>query len=134
MILRALAVWLVMLLLAVVNGAVRQAWLIPKLGAVTGRLVSTITLSALIAVVTWFTIAWIRPQSNGDSYAVGVLWITLTLAFEFLAGHFLFGSPCNELLEDYNLLRGRIWPLVLVTMVVAPRLCAIYRGLVRPQG
>jgi len=132
MIKRALAVWLVMLLLAIINGAVRQAWLIPRLGANSGRLVSTIALSALIGVVTWFTIAWIRPRSSGDTYLVGVLWVALTLAFEFLAGHFLFGSPWSELLEDYHLLRGRIWPLVLLTMAVAPRLCAGCRGLVRP--
>src|SRR4026207_1637097 len=132
MIRRALTVWLVMLLLAIINGAARQTWLIPKLGAVTARLVSTIALSALIAVVTCFTIAWIHPRSNGDTFAGGVLWVALTLAFEFLAGHFLFGSPWSELLEDYNLLRGRIWPLVLVTRALPASLGAPYRGLIRP--
>ena len=41
-------------------------------------------------------------------------------AFELLAGHYLFGNSWGRLLEDYNLLRGRIWVLVLVTTAVAP--------------
>jgi hypothetical protein len=53
----------------------------------------------------------------------------LTLGFECLVGHFLFGNPWSRLLEDYNVLRGRIWVLVLVTIAVAPRLCARVRGL-----
>jgi hypothetical protein len=52
---------------------------------------------------------------------VGILWAVLTVAFEFLAGHYAFGHPWPELLADYDLLRGRVWLLVLVTTLVAPR-------------
>jgi hypothetical protein len=55
--------------------------------------------------------------------------VALTLGFEFLAGHFLFGDPWSQLLEEYNVFRGRIWILVLVTIAIAPRLCARVRGL-----
>ena len=44
----------------------------------------------------------------------------LTLAFEFLAGHFLFRNTWERLLADYNLAQGRVWILVLVTTLVTP--------------
>jgi hypothetical protein len=57
------------------------------------------------------------------------MWVALTLAFEFLAGHYLFGTPWNQLLADYNVLGGRIWALALVTTAIAPWLTAHGRGL-----
>ena len=44
----------------------------------------------------------------------------LTLAVEFLAGHFLFRNTWERLLADYNLAQGRVWILVLVTTLVTP--------------
>jgi hypothetical protein len=46
----------------------------------------------------------------------------LTVGFEFLAGHYLFGNPWRRLLEDYNVVRGRVWMLVLLTTALAPLL------------
>jgi len=60
---------------------------------------------------------------------IGVLWLVLTLAFEFLAGHYVFGNPWSRLWTDYDVLRGRIWILVLVTTLVAPVIAARIRGL-----
>ena len=127
---RAIVVWVVMLLFASANGALRQAVLIPSSGAVAGRAVSTVMLAALIALLTWVTIPWIRPHSNGEAWMIGGVWVALTLAFEFLAGHYLFGTPWEALLEDYNVVRGRIWILVLIVTMVAPPLCARARGVV----
>jgi hypothetical protein len=44
----------------------------------------------------------------------------LTLAFEFLAGHYLFGDPWERLLAEYNVARGRFWVLVPITTLLAP--------------
>jgi len=52
--------------------------------------------------------------------AVGVLWLSRTAAFEFLAGHYAFGQPWPRLLVDYNVLQGRAWLLVLVETLAAP--------------
>jgi hypothetical protein len=114
----------VLLVIASVNGAVRELLLIPRIGAAAGRAVSSLLLSAFILGVTWLTIEWIGPSSSRDAWRVGVLWVVLTLAFEFLGGHYLFGSPWPNLLADYNLFQGRIWVLVLIVTAIAPRLCA----------
>jgi hypothetical protein len=89
-------------------------------------------LCVLVVVLTYVTIGWIRPWSTRDAWIVGGIWVALTLGFEFLAGHFLFRNPWSQLLEDYNVVRGRIWVLVLVTIALAPRVCARIRGVLTP--
>ena len=126
---RARAVWLLMLIVASANGALRQAVLIPALGDAAGRAISTLSLAALIALLTWMTIRWIGPGTAAETWMIGALWVSLTLACEFLAGHYLFGTPWNVLLEDYNVFRGRIWIRVLIVTALAPRVCAQWRGL-----
>jgi hypothetical protein len=119
---RALAVWCLLLVLAVLNGGVRDTWLSPPLGDAIGRAVSSILLSLVILFATWLTIGWIGPTTAGRAMTVGALWVGLTLAFEFFVGHYGFGKSWAELLADYDLLRGRIWILVLLTTFVAPLL------------
>ncbi len=93
-----------------------------------GRIISTLLLSAFIFILAWLTIGWIGPRSTQQAWLVGAAWLLLTLAFEFLAGHYLFRNSWSSLLADYNVLRGRIWVLVLITTLVAPRVCAGVRG------
>jgi hypothetical protein len=133
MIVRAVIVWCALLVIASVNGIARETLLIPRMGEVGGRAVSTLALSALIVVLTWISIAWMAPRSAQQAWTVGLVWIVLTLAFEFLAGHYVFHSPWSRLLEDYDVVRGRIWILVLITTLVSPRVCAGLRNLWLPR-
>ena len=124
MLTRALAVWFGLLVIAFANGGLREMALVPSVGETAGHALSSITLSAAILLLAWFTIAWIHPASNADAWTIGALWLALTLAFEFLAGHYLFGNPWSRLLADYNVAAGRIWVLVLVTTTLAPVISA----------
>jgi hypothetical protein len=90
-------------------------------------------LRGAILLLCWGTIGWMRPTTTRVAWSIGALWVTLTLAFEFLAGHYVFGTPWRQLLADYNIFRGRIWVLVLVTTATAPWLAAHGRGLRPPQ-
>jgi len=114
----------------VVNGAAREAWLIPRIGASAGHAVSSLSLSALIFLLSWVAIGWINPVTAREAFLIGLVWLALTLAFEFLAGHYVFRTPWNELLADYDVLSGRIWVLVLLTTTLAPLLTANMRHLV----
>jgi hypothetical protein len=127
-IVRALAVWGLLLVLAVLNGGVRDTWLSPVLGDTIGRAISSVLLALLILLATWLTIRWIGPATPGQAMTVGALWVALTLTFEFGVGHYGFGKPWAELLADYDLLRGRIWILVLLATFVAPMLTFTRRG------
>jgi len=131
---RALAVWLGLCALAIANGTLRQFLLIPQWGAYAGHVLSSISLSLLILASTWLGIRWIGPTTPAAAWGVGLTWLAATVAFEFLAGHYLFGNSWSKLLSDYDVLRGRIWAVVLLTTLVAPRWAAGARGLLHGGG
>jgi hypothetical protein len=117
---RALAIWLLLLILALLNGAIREALVTPRFGEQGGHIISTAILCAAIIIVAWFSISWIGPKNGREALVVGIVWVALTIAFEFLAGHYAFGNSWERLIADYNVFRGRIWILVLLANLVAP--------------
>jgi hypothetical protein len=126
---RSLAVWLLLVVVAVANGWIREAALIPTLGPTWGYLLSTLLLSAAVLVVTHLTIRWIGPRSIADAATIGAFWVVLTVAFEMGLGR-LTGVSWADLLAEYDLTRGRIWILVLVATAVAPALAVRTRHVV----
>ena len=130
MLVRSVVVWLVILAVAFANGALREIWIIPRMGPQTGHVLSTLILCAAILLSSWLTIRWMRPASSSAAWKIGVVWLVLTEAFEFLAGYYVFGVAWSQLLADYNLAQGRIWALVLLTTATAPALSAHGRGLI----
>src|SRR5687767_7055664 len=88
--------WLGMLVLAVLNGALREALLTPALGDTLGRQLSTLLLLALFACWFWFLHRrW--PLTNAQqAWTVGVLWLAMTLALETFMGRVLGGRAWSE--------------------------------------
>jgi hypothetical protein len=126
---RAVLVWFGLLVAAFANGTVRELALRPRVAEAVAHAISVGLLSAAILMVSWSTVTWIRPRSSSDAWRIGVMWLALTIAFEFLAGHYLFGAPWSRLGADYNVLRGRIWVVVLITTLAAPVIALRIRGL-----
>jgi hypothetical protein len=120
MLLRAMFAWFGLMLLAVLNGAFREAVLTPRTDADVAHVMSTFLLILVIAVFTWLVIRWLGPRSAGDALRVGFLWLMLTLAFEFGFGRFVAGRSWAELLAEYNILAGRVWALVPIVVFLAP--------------
>lgn len=120
MLLRSVLVWLALMLIAIANGGARELLLAPKLGSKVGHVVSTLMLCGAIVLIAWLTVPWIGAGRMADGWKIGVMWLVLTLAFEFLAGHYLFGSSWGKLLADYNLAKGRIWLVVPIVTLLAP--------------
>ena len=129
MIVRALIVWFAMVAVAIGNGTFRVAVLNPRLGDGWGHAVSTLLLCLLIVLLSWATIGWIDPASRSRAVAVGLLWLLLTVGFEFGFGHWVVHKPWAELVADYNIFRGRIWILALLATGGAPYFTARLRGL-----
>jgi hypothetical protein len=127
---RAFLVWIGLMFLAIGNGFLRESALVPAMGVGRAHVLSTILLCLLILVLTWLAIPWIAPESNRTALLVGGFWLGLTLAFEFGFGRAVARKSWDELLTDYDLSRGRIWPLVLVATLTAPWLTALMRGLI----
>ena len=49
-------------MLAILNGALRNTVLTPRLGEFKGHISSTVILCAAILIVAWLTIGWVRPS------------------------------------------------------------------------
>lgn len=118
--LRTVEAWPVLLMAAIANGAFRVGVLIPRLGDYRAHVVSTLMLAALILGMTVPIIDGIGIGSFPEAVVIGLVWVVLTLAFEFLAGHYFFGNSWERLLADYDVRHGRIWAVVLVTTFVSP--------------
>ena len=119
---RAAVVWLFIVPVAIANGMLREAALVPLLGEPIARAVSSLMLAGAVLLVTWLFLGWIGPTTQSDAWTIGVIWICLTLAFEFLVGHYVFGTTWEALRAEYNVLAGRLWILVLVATLAAPPL------------
>jgi hypothetical protein len=128
MLLRASVVWLGILVLAIGNGALRESIISPRTGPQIGHVLSTVLLCLLIVAAAWFAMPWIAPGTRSQALAIGGWWLLLTLSFEFLAGHYLFGDPWKKLFADYNIARGRIWLLVPMVTLLAPVLVQSLRA------
>ena len=113
-------IWFLLAFLAIVNGAVREMFLRPAVGEQAGHVISTLIFCGVIILVAIVSLGWIGPGSKRAAWAIGVVWVLLALAFEFLAGHFLFGNSWEMLLADYDISQGRVWLLVPVTTLLAP--------------
>lgn len=128
MIRKALLYWFLLMLLAILNGTVRIKLIIPFTGLTIGLAISTLLLCALILGAAWVGIRWLGPADAKQAWGIGLLWLVMTLGFEFGAGHFLFKKPWSELLYDYNIAQGRIWVLVPIVTTLAPWWMAKARG------
>jgi uncharacterized membrane protein YkgB len=117
--------WFGLMVIAVINGVVREATYKKALGDLAAHQLSTLIGIILFGVYIWIIIGKWRPRSASQAIMIGVLWLAMTLAFEFLAGHYVFGNPWPKILHDYNLLAGRLWILVLIWVTIAPYL--VYR-------
>jgi hypothetical protein len=117
----ALGVWVLLSVLAVLNGTLREYTYGPVVGEQAAHLLSALILIAVVMAVAYVFLRLVRvPYGPGTFVAVGAIWVLLTVAFEFLFGHYVMGHPWSRLLADYNLLRGRVWTLVLLGIFVAP--------------
>lgn len=125
---KIVAVWLGILLLAITNGALRETLLIPALGGTLGHFLSGVLLCGFILAVTFFVLPWFGPVSTPTYITIGLVWLCLTLVFEFMFGHLIQGKSWPQLLEAYRFSGGNIWPIVLFVTVVAPAVAARIRA------
>lgn len=117
-----LGLWVLMAIVAILNGGFRETVLIPRVGDYTGHVLSTGLLATAILVLSFgyfhrTTIEYTRLEL----FAVGVLWTLLTVGFEFLVGY-VEGTPVSVTLAQYNLFAGQVWIVVPLTLLLSPLL------------
>lgn len=112
------------------NGTFRQYVLVPNLGMAVALPLSGLTLSLLVLVMTYLCTGFLGVESRSACFLVGAQWVLMTLAFEFLFGHFAVGKPWSELLQTFNILKGDLFSLVLLVTFFAPYLMAKAKGVI----
>ena len=114
--------WIPMLFIAIANGAVREICYVNYLGELRAHQVSCATGIVFLGVYIWFLIRTWRPASATMAIAIGLVWLSMTVAFEFLFGFYVRGLSWGQMFHDYNLFAGRVWVLVLAWVTIAPYL------------
>jgi hypothetical protein len=89
---------------------------------------STAVAILLFGLYTWGISARWPLNNSGQALAVGGMWLAMTTAFEFGFGRYVAGHSWEKLLSDYNLLRGRVWSLLLVAIFFLPWICFTLRN------
>ena len=125
---KLLVAWLVILAMAVANGALREIVLIPVLGKTTGLVLSGALLSLLVALVSFAYVRLSHGITILQGLLVGVFWLCLTLVFEFSFGRYVQHKPWSELLDAYTFKDGNIWPFVLLVTLLAPSVAVLLQA------
>lgn len=115
-----LLAWIPLVFIAIANGLLREHFIALYLKELPAHQVSTATGLILFSIYMWITLKTWTPNSALQALGVGLMWLGLTVAFEFLFGHYVVGHTWSRLLQDYNILAGRLWVLVLIWVTLAP--------------
>jgi hypothetical protein len=112
--------WVGAAAIGVANGVTRQAVYANRLGDRQAHQVSSITaVAAELGYARAIHRRWPLAEAR-QAAEVGFLWMLMTVAFEFLFGHYVGRQSWTELAEDWDLVHGRLWPLVVASIGLAP--------------
>ena len=124
---KAVLVWVAILGLAILNGALRDVVVAEIAGLTAARAASGVILCICILLAALVAAPWFGRLPARWWWGIGTLWLTLTFSFETAVGYAQHGS-LRALLDAYTMHGGNLWPLVLLVTFVAPRLAARIRG------
>jgi hypothetical protein len=105
---------------AIANGVIRQTTYGKAVSDLAAHQISTATAVLATGAVVWFVHRVWAIESASQAWSIGLLWLIMTIAFEFGFGHFVAGHSWASLLADYNLFNGRVWCLFLIWMTIMP--------------
>ncbi len=92
----------------------------PLLGRFAGLIISGLLLSVVVLMVAWLSIRWMGAANDRQALAIGGLWLSATLAFEFGFRLGIQRKPLKAVLDAYSFAGGNLWPLVLGVILMAP--------------
>jgi hypothetical protein len=117
-------IWFILLMLALLNGLFRDQGYQRVVGELRAHQIGTVAFCLIIFGVTWLFLHFNQrgDYSTAELLVLGAWWALLTLLFEFGFFGGIMKVPREKLLADYNIFRGRIFGLVLLTCLFAPLL------------
>jgi branched-subunit amino acid ABC-type transport system permease component len=117
---RLLRAWLIILPFMIVNGLVRELIIKQFVSPSVAEAISAAMGLAIIVAVTRFTLRPLAGKPTAGLIRASITLVLLTLVFEFAFGHYVDRRSWSELLANYEIWNGRLWPIVLATIAFAP--------------
>jgi hypothetical protein len=127
---KGIGIWLIILPAAVVNGLFREKVLTLFIGAALALPLSGIILSVFIFIIIFLLIPFIGESTSRAYLAIGLLWVALTLSFEYLFGYFVMGRSWHEINQVFNVKAGNLFIASVFTCAISPWVVAKIRGLI----
>ena len=113
-------IWLVIALMAIINGILRENVLIPNLGPHIAIPASGMMLSILVFIVTYLSFPLFGKHHTFSYLFIGVQWVFMTLLFEFIFGHYVMGKSWSTLLQVFDIRKGDLMIVVLLVSLISP--------------
>ena len=127
-VIKSLPTWLMIIPLAVLNGALRDFALRSLLGWYALP-VSGVLLCGMILLLAWLRVPRFVRGGSRQLALAGVVWAVLAVIFECMLGIAL-NRQWVDLAAAYDVSSGNLWLLVVVCVGCAPWLAARMRGIV----
>jgi hypothetical protein len=117
---RLLRAWLIILPAMIANGVFRELVIARFVGARAAEILSVTMGIAIIVVMTRYLLRPLAGRAIPELVRASVTLVALTVAFEFLFGHYVDGQTWAELAANYELWNGRPWPVALAALAFMP--------------
>lgn len=121
---KASMIWLIIALLAVVNGIFRETVLVSVVGQNIALPVSGMLLSVIVFIVTYLSFPLFGKHNNTAYFLIGLQWVFMTLIFEVFFGHYMMEKSWSEILQVFNIMKGNLFSIVLIVSLFSPLLVA----------
>ena len=128
---RYLLAWLTLMGVLMVNGVLRDMTYGKFHHGLLANGLYCLSSIILLGVVMYLYVRHWKLNSEPQALYLGSFWMMLTMVFKFLYSHYVGGHSWEELLANYDIAHGQLWPLVLLWMLIAPYL--FYRLLGRQK-
>ena len=129
-VIRSVITWFLFVPIAIINGFIREKVYKPRIGDLAAHQLSTVF--AILAFLT-FTYVMLGDRLSEvptlTALLIGLMWMLMTITFEFGFGYFVEHIRWEILFEDYNLLKGRVWGLMLLTILITPYIIKLVNGI-----
>ena len=116
------ASWTGMVMLAILNGVLRERAYGRFMRELISHQISTLVGLILFGVYIWVLTGVFKIETSRQALLIGGMWLIMTVSFEFGFGHYIMKHSWGKLIHDYNIFDGRVWLLILIWTAIAPYL------------
>ena len=112
--------WAAIAVAMIANGILRETVIRPAVGSRAAEVISVLLGIAIITIMTrWL----LRPLAGAALHVLvraAADLVLLTVAFEFLFGRYVDGKSWQQLVDNYAIWRGKLWPIALTCVALMP--------------